>query len=203
MGLGDSVSWWNRYIRTHINSLNNDIHMADTFIPVVIFIGKSGSGKTTLIEKLLRNMSKRGYRLATIKHHSHSGFDIDIAGKDSWWFAQAGSQQVIVAAPDKFATYWKLANELSLDEVLTYITDVDLILVEGYRSSNKPSIEVIRAETGFELVGKIDRCIAIVSDAQVDIGIPCFNLNDIEGIAELIEDRLLMGDNNIDNYSLR
>jgi molybdopterin-guanine dinucleotide biosynthesis protein B len=173
--------------------------MEDPSIPVVIFIGRSGSGKTTLIEKLIGELSDRGYRLATVKHHSHAGFEVDAVGKDSWRFAQAGSHQVIIAAPDKFATYWKLEHELSLDEVLSHINSVDLILVEGYRSSDKPCIEVIRAEIGFELVGKFDQCIALVSDAQINLGRPCFYLNDIEGIAGLIEERLLLGNDNIGN----
>jgi molybdopterin-guanine dinucleotide biosynthesis protein B len=163
-------------------------------IPAVIFIGQSGVGKTTLIEKLVQELSHRGYHLATVKHHSHPGFDIDAAGKDSWRFAQAGSQQVVIASPDKFATYWKLEHELSLDEVITHIKGVDIILVEGYRSSDKPSIEILRAASGLELVGNREQCLALVSDAQIDMGIPCFHLDDIEGIATLIED-LFLGEN--------
>ncbi|RPI82218.1 MAG: molybdopterin-guanine dinucleotide biosynthesis protein B, partial [Chloroflexi bacterium] len=74
-------------------------------IPLITVIGKSGSGKTTLIERLIIELSKRGYRLATVKHHSHSGFDIDFPGKDSWRFARAGSCHVVIAAPDKIAAY--------------------------------------------------------------------------------------------------
>lgn len=162
-------------------------------IPVVIFIGQSGVGKTTLIEKLVQELGQRGYRLATVKHHSHPGFDIDAAGKDSWRFARAGSRQVVIASPDKLATYWKLEHELSLDEVVAYIHGVDLILVEGYRSSNKPSIEILRAASGLELVGNLEQCLALVSDAQIDLGIPCFHLDDIGGIATLIEERFLAG----------
>jgi molybdopterin-guanine dinucleotide biosynthesis protein B len=79
--------------------------MSKSFIPLVTIIGRSGSGKTTLLEKLIRELSGRGYRIATVKYHSHAGFEIDAEGKDSWRFAQAGSQQVVTAAPDKFATY--------------------------------------------------------------------------------------------------
>ena len=162
-------------------------------IPAVIFIGRSGVGKTTLIERLVQEFGRRGYRLASVKHHSHAGFDIDAAGKDSWRFARAGSRQVVIASPDKFATYWKLEHELSLDEVLAHVHGVDLILVEGYRSSNKPSIEILRAASGLELVGSLEQCLALVSDAQVDLGIPRFHLDDIEAVANLIETRFLVG----------
>lgn len=158
-------------------------------IPLLTVIGKSGSGKTTLIEKLILELTRRGYRLATVKHHSHAGFDVDTPGKDSWRFAQAGSQQVVIAAPDKFATYRKLERELSLDEIAAEIHDVDLILVEGYKRSNKPSLEVLRAAHSLELIGSIEQRIALVTDAALDAGVPRFALDDISGIAGFIEQR--------------
>jgi molybdopterin-guanine dinucleotide biosynthesis protein MobB len=157
----------------------------------VTVIGKSGSGKTTLIQKLIRELNRRGYKLATVKHHSHAGFEIDTPGKDSWRFAQAGAQQVVIAAPDKFAAYWKLDHELSLDEIVAEIHDVDLILVEGYKNSKKPSIEVLRASTNQELIGSPEQLIAVVSDLPLDVGVPLFRLDDIQGIAEFIEKRFL------------
>ena len=160
-------------------------------IPLLTVIGKSGSGKTTLIEKLIRELTRRGYRLATIKHHSHAGFEVDTQGKDSWRFAQAGSQQVVIAAPDKFATYRRLDHELSLDEVAAEIHEVDLILVEGYKRSNKPSLEVLRAAHSLELIGSIEQRIALVTDAALDAGVQRFALDDISGIAGFIEQRFL------------
>ena len=62
-------------------------------ISLVTIIGKSGSGKTTVLEKLIVELKNRNYKLATIKHHSHRGFEIDQSGKDSWRFAQAGSDR--------------------------------------------------------------------------------------------------------------
>jgi molybdopterin-guanine dinucleotide biosynthesis adapter protein len=160
-------------------------------IPLVTVIGKSGSGKTTLLEKLITEFVRRGYNLATVKHHSHAGFEIDTPGKDSWRFAQAGARQVVIAAPDKFATYWKLDHELSLDEITAEIHDVDLILVEGYKNSQKPSIEVLRASNSAELIGSAEQRIALASDIHLDAGVPCFHLDDLEGIAGFIEARFL------------
>lgn len=165
--------------------------MKTTPIPMLTVIGKSGSGKTTLIENLIRELSNRGYRLATVKHHSHSGFEVDTPGKDSWRFAQAGSQQVVIAAPDKFATYRKLEQELSLDEIAAEIHDVDLILVEGYKRSNKPSIEVVRAANGLELIGAPEQHIAVASDLPLEVDVPCFHLDDIQGIARFIVESYL------------
>ena len=87
-------------------------------IPVVTIIGKSGSGKTTLMEGLIPELSRRGYRIATINHHSHAGFEVDQMGKDSWRHAQAGSVHVIIAAPDKIASHRPLRAEMRLAEIV-------------------------------------------------------------------------------------
>ena len=160
-------------------------------IPVVTIIGKSGSGKTTLLEKLVAEFKRRGYKLATIKHHSHCGFEIDKPGKDSWRFAQAGSDHVIIAAPDKIAAYRKIDHELSLDEIVVGITDVDLILVEGYKQANRPALEVIRAANSREPISSPDQRFAIATDLSLDLGVPRFELDDFQGISNFIEERFL------------
>ena len=160
-------------------------------IPVVTFIGKSGSGKTTLLEKLVTELKSRGYKLATVKHHSHRGFEIDEPGKDSWRFAQAGSDQVVIASPDKIASYRKIERELSLDEIAMSISNVDLILVEGYKQAEKPALEILRAANSRELIGSREQCFAVAADFPLDLGVPQFSLDDIQGIADLIEQRFL------------
>jgi molybdopterin-guanine dinucleotide biosynthesis protein B len=162
-------------------------------IPLITVIGKSGCGKTTLLEKLVAELKQRGYKLATVKHHSHRGFDIDQPGKDSWRFAQAGSDHVIIAAPDKIASYRKIERELTLDEIAATISDVDLILVEGYRQAEKPSIEVVRAANCQDLIGSPGKRFALVADFQFELDVPQFDLDDVQGIANLIEQRFLKG----------
>jgi molybdopterin-guanine dinucleotide biosynthesis adapter protein len=160
-------------------------------IPLVTVIGKSGCGKTTLLERLVQELKRRDYKLATVKHHSHRGFDIDRPGKDSWRFARAGSDHVIIASPDKIASYRKIDRELSLDEVVSEVSGVDLILVEGYKQAEKPSLEVLRAENSRELIGSREQRFAVASDIPLDLGVPRFDLNDIKGIADLLARRFL------------
>jgi len=160
-------------------------------IPLITIIGRSGCGKTTLLEKLVTELKKHGYKLATVKHHSHRGFEIDQPGKDSWRFARAGSDHVIIASPDKIASYRKLERELTLDEITAGVSDVDLILVEGYKQAEKPSLEVVRAANSRELIGSREQRFAVAADFPLDLGVPQFSLDDVQAIADLIETRFL------------
>lgn len=160
-------------------------------IPLVTIIGKSGCGKTTMLEKLVAEFKSRNYKLATIKHHSHRGFDIDKIGKDSWRFAQAGSDHVVIASPDKIASYRKIDYELSLDEISANISDVELILVEGYKQAGKPALEVARSANSRELIGSDEQRFAVAADFPLNLGVPQFDLNDVRGIADLIEKQFM------------
>jgi len=155
-------------------------------IPVITVIGKSKSGKTTLIEGLVHELKRRGYRVGTVKHHSHAGFDIDKPGKDSWRHAKAGSDHVVIAAPDKIASYRSLESELSLSEVTAGITGVDIILVEGYKRASMPAIEVVREERGLELIADPDTCFAVAADTPLVTGLRQFDLNDAPGIVDFV-----------------
>ena len=160
-------------------------------LPVVTLIGKSGSGKTTLMEGLIPELSRRGYRIATVKHHSHSGFEVDQEGKDSWRHARAGSVHVIIAAPDKIASYRRLQGELSLAEIVKEVQDADLILVEGYKQAGYPSLEVMRSEVTKEFIGTPEQRFAVAADFSIKTDVPCFDLSDFPGISDLIEKRFL------------
>ncbi|UCC65572.1 MAG: molybdopterin-guanine dinucleotide biosynthesis protein B, partial [Anaerolineae bacterium] len=117
--------------------------------PIISVIGKSKSGKTTFLEKLVPILAGRGYRVATVKHHSHPGFEMDQPGKDSWRHFQAGASVSVVAAPDKMAVVQRLDDERSLQAIARQIAltaPVDLIITEGYSQCPAMKIEVVRAE---------------------------------------------------------
>ncbi len=109
----------------------------------------------------------------------------------SWRFQQAGADQVLIAAPDKLAHIRRLEQELSLEEVLAQIAGVDLILTEGYKRGPLPKVEVSRSERSRELLCSEEELFAIVSDQRFPLDVPQFALDDVGGLADLIESRLL------------
>jgi len=168
-------------------------------IPIVSIVGKSDSGKTTLIEKLLPELTRRGYRIATVKHDVH-GFEVDREGKDSWRHKQAGAHTVVISSAKKIALIRDIEKDLTLDEVRgRLIQDVDLILSEGYKKDIQPKIEIFRKEKHQKLLcTREDNLVAIVSNQAFDVGVPCFDLDDMNGLADFIEGRFLKAKKNVD-----
>ncbi|MBN2373525.1 molybdopterin-guanine dinucleotide biosynthesis protein B [bacterium] len=163
-------------------------------MPVVIsIVGKSDSGKTTLLEKLLPEIRKRGYRVGTIKHHAH-GFDLDHEGKDSWRHKRAGSQAVALSSPAGFALIKDLEQELTIDEIVeNCLADMDIVLTEGYKKEGKPKIEIFRKDGPHkDILCKDDKTlIAMVTDMEMRIPVPCFGLEDTVQLADFLEKRYL------------
>lgn len=161
-------------------------------IPIISIVGKSDSGKTTLIEKLVPELTRRGYRVATIKHDVH-GFEVDQEGKDSWRHKQAGAHTVVISSPSKVALIRDVEKDLTLDEIREkFIQDVDLILSEGYKKDVQPKIEVFRKEKHKKLLcAKKDNLVVIVSNQKLRVAVPCFDLEDMKGLADFIEKEFL------------
>ena len=161
-------------------------------IPIISIVGKSDSGKTTLIEKLLPELTRRGYRIATVKHDVH-GFEVDREGKDSWRHKQAGAHSVVISSPKKAALIRDVESDMNLEEIREkLIKDVDLILSEGYKKDVQPKIEVFRKEKHQELLcTQRDHLVAIASNRKFNVGVPCFDLEDMGGLADFIEKEFL------------
>lgn len=161
-------------------------------IPIISIVGKSDSGKTTFIEKLIPELNRRGYRVATVKHDIH-GFEVDREGKDSWRHKQAGAHTVVISSPTKLALIRDVEKDLTLAELRErLIQDVDVILSEGYKKDIQPKIEIFRKEIHeTPLCTKEDNLVAIVSDQEVSIDVPRFSLEDIQGVGDFIEETFL------------
>lgn len=133
---------------------------------VVSFFGNSGTGKTTLIEESICELKKRGYRVAVIKH-AHHGFEIDQPGKDSWRFAQAGSDVVLISSPEKVAILERVSEERWLPQHLAMIGDkVDIVLVEGYKWASKVKIEVNDPENSPDVNKTVDFLVEQIKQSQ-------------------------------------
>lgn len=154
--------------------------------PIVSVVGKSDSGKTTLLEGLIRELKRRGYRVGTIKHDAHS-FEIDHPGTDTWRHAQAGSDHVVISSPQRVASIRRVDRERTLDELAEQMTDVDIILTEGYRRGNAPKIEVSRKARSQTLLCSADELIAVAADYPVGMDVPQFGLDDYKGLVDRIE----------------
>lgn len=158
----------------------------DGSVPVISVVGKSGVGKTTALERVIREIKRRGYRVGTVKHDTH-GFDVDKPGKDSWRHARAGSDAVVISGPRKMALIRQLDAELPLDDIAQLMGDVDLIITEGYKQGDKPKIEITRQERGTELLCQPEELIGIMADYPVDLPVPQFSLEDAAGVVDLLE----------------
>src|SRR5512136_1048136 len=108
----------------------------------VSFVAKSGTGKTTLLEKVIAELKGRGLRVGAIKHDAHR-FDIDHPGKDSHRLTAAGADTMMITSPEKLAMVKRHAASPPIAELIGhYFSDMDLVLVEGFRGSSLPKIEV-------------------------------------------------------------
>ncbi len=161
-------------------------------IPIVSIVGRSNSGKTTLIERLIPELNRLGYRIATIKHNIH-GFEIDHEGKDSWRHKKAGAQLTVVASPHRVALIEDTEQDYTISELRDrYIRDVDLILLEGFKGNPYPKIEVFRPEVHSEMLCREgDNLFALVSDQPAPVDVPRYSPENVKEIASLIEDLFL------------
>ena len=162
--------------------------------PIVSIVGRAKIGKTTFLVKLIAELTRRGVKVAVIKHTVHT-FDFSQEGKDTWKHAAAGAPIVALSSPKELVITQPLDSECPIDEVAATLVsmqgDVDLILTEGYKEAHKPKIEVSRRERGTEPVSRPEEIIAIVSDHPIALDVPRFDLDDATGVADLIQSRYL------------
>lgn len=162
-------------------------------VPILSIVGRSNSGKTTLLEKLIRELTARGRRVGTIKHHFHGPVEVDVPGKDSWRHKRAGARVVALSAPETLFVVRDTPGELPL-EVIAHraFFEVDLILTEGFKSGAMPKIEVNRAPQGLPLLcGPEDHLVAVVSDRDLGFPVPHFPLDEVGPLADFIEREFL------------
>lgn len=166
-------------------------------IKSVSFVAKSGTGKTTLLEKVIRELKDREYRVGVIKHDAHR-FDIDHPGKDSYRLTAAGADTMLISSPEKLALIKRHPASPPIDELLeTYFGDVDIVLTEGFKKSGLPKIEINRRERSATLICRGEEhdptLIAVASDQPLEVDVPLLDLNNPVEVADFVEERFLKG----------
>ncbi len=151
--------------------------------------GWKNAGKTGLTERLVTEITARGFSVSTIKH-AHHATEIDHPGRDSYRHREAGAQEVLVSSPVRWAIMHELreAAEPPLEELLERLSPVDLVLIEGYKREPHPKVEAHRAETGRGLLAPNNKTIrAVASDVPMEVGnLPIFDLDDTTAVADFI-----------------
>jgi molybdopterin-guanine dinucleotide biosynthesis protein B len=157
---------------------------------VIGVAGFKNAGKTTLVEKLVTELTARGYQVSTVKHAHHS-FDIDQEGRDSFRHRKAGAVEVAVVSRHRWAIIHELRNENepSLDDILSRLAPCDLVIVEGYKRDTHDKIEVRNiALDRPKLAGDDPTIVAIASNGPVpDAPVPLFDRDDVSALANFIE----------------
>ena len=164
--------------------------------PVVAFVAWSGTGKTTLVERLVALATGQGLRVGAIKH-THHRFDVDHRGKDSHRLAAAGAEATLIAADDKLALVRRHAACPPADRlVVDHLgdLDLDLVLVEGWKGSELPRIEVHRSELGRPLICRGDgppdpHLLAVASNAPLTVDVPVLDLDNPPAVLAFIRER--------------
>ncbi|MET4045545.1 molybdopterin-guanine dinucleotide biosynthesis protein B [Bradyrhizobium sp. RT6a] len=155
---------------------------------VIGLAGWSGAGKTTLLTRLIPHFNALGLRVSVIKH-AHHRFDVDVPGKDSWRHREAGAAEVLVASSNRWALMHELrgAMEPRLPELLSKLSAVDLVVVEGFKREPHRKIEVHRAANDKPLLFPDDPGIfGIAADVAIETRLPTVHLDDIAAAAELL-----------------
>ena len=152
--------------------------------------GWKNSGKTTLTEKLVGELTRRGWKISTIKH-AHHAFDIDKEGTDSFRHRAAGATEVAIVSGHRWALMHELRDESEppLDSILARLAPCDLVLVEGYKREAHRKIETRRlgAKDTAPLATSHPNIVAIAADHRVADALPSFDLDDVDTIADFVE----------------
>jgi molybdopterin-guanine dinucleotide biosynthesis adapter protein len=162
---------------------------------VIGFAGYSGSGKTTLVERLIPALKLRGLRVSVVKH-AHHDFDIDHPGKDTHRHREAGAFEVVAASDRRLALVREFEQPavLKVHHLIAELYEgVDWVLVEGFKNSDLPKVEVWRAVAG-KPVRYVDDplVVAIATDSPDELPQatlrPVLDLNDPDAVAQWLAD---------------
>lgn len=161
--------------------------------PIIVqVVGLKNAGKTTLVCKLVEELSGRGYEVGTVKHDAHR-FEIDHEGKDTWRHREAGARLVAISSEQEGKTCYIEQRYTPLPGILERMRDMDVVVVEGFKSEGYPKIAIIRYKEQLELLNRVAPILAVASwlpeaviRGAVDPSVPILDVNDVEGLIQLV-----------------
>jgi len=154
--------------------------------PLLIFAGRSDSGKTTFLEKLIPELKKRGLRVGTIKHHL-GDYNIDNPGKDSWRHKKAGAEKTVISSTTQIGIVMDVDHDYRPYELLPFFSEMDIVLVEGYKEESLPKVEVFRPDVHeTPLYLEDHNLIALITDSDLKVDVPKFAMDDVQGLADCL-----------------
>ena len=152
---------------------------------MISIIGLKNAGKTTFLVALAAELVRRKLRVMTIKHGSHPA-DMDQKGKDTWRHWHEGkAERVLMEAPGQRVLFEHTEHEV--DPIILarrYLSEADMVLVEGFKRARLPKIEVYRKVAGPRPVfdpavhDPADWIAIVTDDRALRAPFPVFRFND-------------------------
>ena len=162
-------------------------------MPIVIsVVGKKGSGKSEVLEALITFLTSRSFQVGVLKHIAREDVEIDSPGTDTFRYRMSGAQKVVMSGKKRLAVFANLSGELPFEEMMFLFRDFDLVFLEGYVQNDFPKIEVHKSALGdFLLTERVKNVIAICSDGNGRVDVPCFSFGELHKLSDFIENNLL------------
>mgnify|MGYP003983673881 FL=1 len=154
---------------------------------IISIAGKQNAGKTTLIKDLIPKLKEQGYRVGTLKYNIRK-FDIDHEGKDTYKYSSSGADSVAISTQSEFVVMKKTAKPLTLHEIIeAHFSDVDVVLVEGYREDGYPRIRIIDPQDTNAVKTDSENELLLVNEKTEN---SCFSIDGINRARDFIEKSL-------------
>ncbi|MFF2889093.1 molybdopterin-guanine dinucleotide biosynthesis protein B [Paenibacillus sp. NPDC057967] len=170
---------------------------------IVQLVGYKNTGKTTLVCRLTERYKSKGHRVGTIKHDAHD-FQIDTPGTDTWQHQAAGADITAITSASRTAILKSSGTELAA-LIAAMAQDVDIILIEGFKTAPYPKIVCAREASQLSLLQAVSQPLAVVcwpeaiaaacsraagSQSSAPL-LPVIPIHDDEALFTLLEDRRL------------
>jgi molybdopterin-guanine dinucleotide biosynthesis protein B len=143
--------------------------------------------KSELVRRLVVEFVGRGLRVSTIKRVSDA-IDLERHGSGTWKHRAAGASEVMIASASRFALLHEMPAgtvEPDVGDLLAQMTSVDLVLLDGFKRSDYPKMEVVPAGRDAAVLAPHDTMIlAITADVPIAAHVPHFPLSEIGALAD-------------------